>query len=123
MKKTLFAFVMSAILVAMASCGGNGHTKAFNESKKLYDKITESIKTAKTCDDVDMAAFGMLGLLGIEGLDALTADEQKELETLGEQMEKVMADKKAELGCKDDFWGSDEEEEVPSDEPAEEEAE
>ena len=110
---------MSAILIAMASCGGNGHSKAFNESKKIYDKVSESIKQAKTCDELDMAAFGILGILGVEGVDAMSAEEQKQLEDLSNTMEKVMADKKAELNCKDDdFWGDDED--TPLDEPVEE---
>lgn len=119
MKKTLFAVIMSVIMIGMASCGGNSHSKAFNESKKILDKISESVKQAKTCDDLDMAAFGILGLLGVEGIDAISEAEQKELSDLTDKMEKLMEQKKAEMDCKDDdFWGS--EDETPLDEPVEE---
>lgn len=119
MKKTLLAFVMSIIMIAMASCGGNSHTKAFNEAKKILDKINTSIKDAKTCDDLDMAAFSFLGLLGVEGIDQITEAEQKEMEELANKMEKLMEQKKTELNCSDDSsW--DMEEDVPVDEPVEE---
>ena len=89
-----------------------------NEYKKILDRITSSIKDAKTCDDLDMAAFGMLGLLGVEGLDAITEEEQAQLTELTDNMEKLMEQKKAELNCKDDnFWGDDDE--TPVDEPVE----
>ena len=118
MKKTLLAFVMSVIMIAMASCGGGNQSKAFKDSKKILDRITSSIKDAKTCDDLDMAAFGMLGLLGVEGLDAITEEEQAQLTELTDNMEKLMEQKKAELNCKDDnFWGDDDE--TPVDEPVE----
>ena len=86
MKKSLLTVIMGLIMIAFASCGGsnNGHSKAFNEAKKVYDGIQESINKATTCDDVDMAAFGVLGLLGIDGLDKLDEAENKELEELGE---------------------------------------
>lgn len=120
MKKSLLAIVMSIIMIAMASCGGNGHSKAFNESKKIIDKISESVKQAKTCEDLDMAAFGILAILGVEGVDAISEDEQKQLSDLTDKMEKLMEQKKAELNCKDeDFWGD--EDETPLDEPLEEE--
>lgn len=110
MKKSLLALVMSVIMIAMASCGGNNHSKAFNEAKKIMDRITSSIKDAKTCDDLDMAAFGFLGLLGVEGIDALSEAEQKELDEITKKMETLMEEKKAEFDCKDDdFWGSDDE--------------
>lgn len=119
MKKALLALVVSVIMITMGSCGGNGHSKAFNEAKKIMDKINTEIKDAKTCDDVDMAAFGFLGLLGVEGIDALNEAEQKEFEEMSNKMSELMAQKKAELNCKEDsFW--DDEDEVPVDEPVEE---
>ena len=86
------------------------------------DNISENIQKAKTCDDVDMAAFGVLGMLGIEGIDALSAEEQAELDKMSEDMNKLMESKKAELDCKDSFFDFDEED-VPLDEPVEEEVE
>ena len=119
MKKVLFAVVMSVIMISMASCGGNSHSKAFNESKKILDNIAESIKQSENCDDLDAAAFGILGLLGVEGIDAISEAEQKELSEITDKMEKLMEQKKAEMDCKDDdFWGS--EDETPLDEPFEE---
>ena len=122
MKKTLFALVMSVIMIGLASCGGsnNGHSKAFNESKKVLDNVMDGIKKATTCDDVDMAAFGILGLLGIDGVENMPEAEQEELTKITDEMEKVMADKKAELNCKeDDSWFTDDEE-MPADELFEE---
>ena len=112
MKKTLFALVMSIIMIGFASCGGGNknHSKAFNESKKVLDNVLESVEKAKTCDDLDMAAFGILGLLGVEGVDAIPEAEQDELTKLTEKIDKAMEAKKADLGCKDDdlFGGDDE---------------
>lgn len=119
MKKTLLALVMSVIMITMASCSGNNHSKAFNEAKKIMDKITTSVKDAKTCDDLDMAAFGFLGLLGVEGIDALSEAEQKELDEITQKMEKLMEERKAELNCKDDSFWDEDEDEVPLDEPVE----
>lgn len=115
MKKTLFALVMSVIMIGLASCGGNnGHSKAFNQSKKILDNIKSEIQKAKDCDDVDMAAFGILGLLGVEGVDAMPQSEQDELSKLTDEIDKVMADKKAELNCKeDDSWLWDDDEDMP----------
>jgi len=119
MKKTLLAFVMSVIMIAMASCGGNDHSKAFNECKKIIDNVSDAVKEAKTCDDLDMAAFGILGMLGVEGIDAMSEQEQKELDELSAKMETLMTQKKAELNCKEDesLW---EDEDMPVDEPVEE---
>ncbi len=120
MKKAFLAIVMSVIMIVMASCGGNSHSKAFNESKKIIDKISESLKQAKTCDDLDVAAFGILGLLGVEGIDAISETEQQQLSELTEKMQNLMEQKKEELECDDDdFWGSDDE--TPLDEPFDEE--
>ena len=108
MKKTLLIAVMSVIMIAMAACGGNDHSKAFNQSKKILDNITSSINKAKTCDDLDMAAFGILGMLGVEGIDAMSEAETQELSELTDKMNELMEKKRAELNCKeDDFWGSD----------------
>lgn len=121
MKKTLLAVIMGVIMIAFASCGGsnNGHSKAFNEAKKVYDNILEEVNKAKTCDDVDMAAFGVLGLLGVDGIDKLDEAENKELEELGEKVTKAMEEKKAALDCQDDYSSWWDDEEVPADEPAE----
>ena len=122
MKKSLLVLIMSVIMIGLASCGGNDHSKAFNKAKKIMDNISDNIKSAKTCDDVDMAAFGILGMLGIEGIDALSAEEQAELDKMSEEMNKLMESKKAELDCKDSFFDFDDED-VPLDEPVEEEVE
>lgn len=121
MKKTLLAVIMGVIMIAFASCGGsnNGHSKAFNEAKKVYDNILEEVNKATTCDDVDMAAFGVLGLLGVDGIDKLDEAENKELEELGEKVTKAMEDKKAALDCQDDYSSWWDDEEVPADEPVE----
>lgn len=108
MKKTLLVAIMSVIMITMAACGGGNHSKAFNQSKKILDNVTESINKAKTCDDLDMAAFGMLGMLGIEGIDAMSEEETQELSKLSDKMSELMESKRAELNCKeDDFWSSD----------------
>lgn len=121
MKKTLLAVIMGVIMIAFASCGGsnNGHSKAFNQAKKVYDNILEEVNKATTCDDVDMAAFGVLGLLGVDGIDKLDEAENKELEELGEKVTKAMEDKKAALDCQDDYSSWWDDEEVPADEPVE----
>jgi hypothetical protein len=117
MKKTLLVAIMAVIMIAFASCGGNnGHSKAFNQAKKIYDNMIEEVNKANTCDDVDMAAFGVLGLLGVEGIDKLDEAETKELEELGEKLSKAMEDKKAALDCQDDYSSWWDDEEVPVDE-------
>ena len=103
-------------MIGLASCGGNdGHSKAFKESKKILDKVTENINKAKTCDDLDMAAFGMLGMLGVEGIDAMPQEEQDELSKISDEMSKVMEKKRAELNCQDDFFGDDDAWDEPGD--------
>lgn len=121
MKKTLFALVMSVIMIGLASCGNGGHSKAFNESKKVLDNVKSEIQSAKDCDEVDMATFGILGLLGVEGADEMPDAEQEELTKLTEEIDKVLEAKKAELNCQDDESWFDEEEDMPLDEPYEEE--
>lgn len=122
MKKTLLALVMSVIMISLASCGGNnGHSKAFNESKKILDNVKEEIQNAKDCDDVDMATWGIIGLLGVEGVDAMPDAEQEELSKITEEIDKVLEAKKAELSCpEDDDWFS-EDEDMPMEELFEEE--
>lgn len=123
MKKVLFAVVMSIIMIGLASCGGNKHSKAYNESKKVLESVMEGVEKATTCDDIDMAAFGILGLLGVEGVDAMPEAEQEELSKLTDKIDEVVNAKKAELNCKDDdFFGSDDEE-FPVEEEVEETAE
>lgn len=107
MKKTLLVAVMSVIMICMAACGGNKHSKAFNESKKIMDKITSAVNKAKDCDDLDMAAFMTLGILGVEGIDAMSEEETAELSKMSDKMNELLEKKRAEFNCKDDdFWGS-----------------
>ena len=109
---------MSIIMIGLASCGGNKHSKAFNESKKVLENVMEAVEKAETCDDLDMAAFGILGLLGVEGVDAMPESEQEELSKLTDKIDELMESKKAKLDCKDDdFWGGDDE--TPFDEEIE----
>ena len=109
MKKSLLALVMGVIMITLAACGGgNKHSKAFNQSKKVLDGVLTSIEKAKTCDDLDMAAFGILGLLGVEGVDAIPEAEQDELTKLTEKIDKELEAKKAEFNCQDtDLFGGD----------------
>lgn len=99
---------MSVIMIGLASCGGNdGHSKAFKESKKILDNVTESIQKSKTCDELDMAAFGMLGMLGVEGIEAMPQSEQDELSKISDEMTKIMEKKREELNCQDSFFSDD----------------
>lgn len=114
MKKTLFALVMSVIMIGLASCGGNnGHSKAFNESKKILDNVKEEVQKAKDCDELDMATFGILGLLGVEGVDEMPDAEQEELSKITEEIDKVLEAKKVELNCQDDDSWFEDDEEMP----------
>ena len=130
--------IMGVIMITFASCGGgNGHSKAYNEAKKVLDGVMEEVNKANTCDDIDVAAFGVLGLLAVDGIDKLNeADglvsgavhttgeaDQKALDELTEQISKTVEEKKAALDCKDDFWFDDEEEDTPVDEEQPAEAE
>lgn len=122
MKKTLLVAVMSVIMICMAACGGSGHSKAFNQSKKILDGITESINKAKTCDDLDMAAFGILGMLGVEGIESMSEAENKEISDMTDKMNELMEKRRAELNCQDDdFFGSDDMDDSFFDEAEEEE--
>lgn len=110
MKKTLLFLIMSVIMIGFVSCGGNdSHSKAFRESKKILDNIKSEVEKAEDCDAVDMAAFGILGLFGVEGIEDMPEAEQEELSKLSDEIDKVMAAKKAELNCPEDndFFGGD----------------
>ena len=113
---------MSVIMIGFASCGGNnnGHSKAFNESKKILDNVMSEIQKAKTCDDVDMAAFGILGLLGVDGVENMGEAEQEELSKITDEMEKVMTQKKAALDCKEDEGWFTDDDDMPADDLFEE---
>ena len=116
--------IMGVIMITFASCGGgNGHSKAYNEAKKVLDGVMEEVNKANTCDDIDVAAFGVLGLLAVDGIDKLNEADQKALDELTEQISKTVEEKKAALDCKDDFWFDDEEEDTPVDEEQPAEAE
>lgn len=121
MKKTVFALIVCVIMIGFASCGNNNkHSKAFNESKQVLDKVMESVKQSNDCDELDMATFRILGLLGVEGVDEMPEAEQEELSKITEDIEKVLEQKKAEFNCEEDFFDSDE---LPMDEWTEEETE
>ena len=122
MKKTLFALVMSVIMIGLASCGGNsGHSKAFNESKKILDKVSQEIQDANDCDAVDMATWGIIALLGVDGIDEMPEKEQDELSKITEEIDKVLEAKKAELNCpeENDDWYNDDEDMPMEEEPVE----
>lgn len=119
MKKTLLALVMSVIMIGLASCGGgNKHSKAYNESVKILDNITEAINQADDCDGLEAAAFGILGLLGVEGLDQMPDVEQEELTKVMEEMNTLLEKKQADFGCEEEEFLDDE---MPLGEPIEEE--
>lgn len=120
MKKTLFAVIMSIIVIGLASCG-NKHSKAFNESKGVLDKVLVNIEKAETCEELDMAAFGVFGLLSVDGVDAIPETEQQELSKIVEKIDEIREAKRAEFGCQDeDLLNNDE---IPFDEEVEEELE
>lgn len=123
MKKVLLGAVMTVLMFCFAACGGgdNGHSKAFNGAKKVLDKVAKNVEKAKTCDDIDMAAFGLLGMLGVEGIDAISEAEQEELSKYSDELNQTMEKKKAELNCKDDFFGLGDDDDSAFDEPVEEE--
>lgn len=120
MKKALSIFAMAALMIIAASCNNNKHSKAFNDAKKILDKIIETVDKAETCEDLETAAWGMLGMLGVEGLDAIPEAEEQELTKLTDKLSALMEEKSAKLGCNEEM---DEEpdygDEVPFDEPGE----
>ena len=118
MKKTVLVAILSLIVICFASCSEK-HTQAYNDSKAVLDKVSEALTQATNCDDVDAAAFGIIALLGVEGAEEMPEAEQNELTKLMEDLSTAMEAKKAEFGCQDEV----EEEEVPFDEPVEEEME
>lgn len=120
MKKTLLALVMSVIMIGLASCDGtNKHSNAFNDAKKVLDKVKGDVQNANDCDELDMATFGILGLLGVEGIDSMPQAEQEELSKFTEEIDKVLEAKKAELNCQDEMEEEVESEEMPMEEPDE----
>lgn len=121
MKKTLFAVIMCVIMIGLASCGGNKHSKAFNESKGILDKVLENVEKAETCDDLDMAIFGIFDLLSVEGVDAIPEAEQQELTEITETIDEVMGAKRVLFDCQDEDLIEDEDN--PFDEEVEEELE
>ena len=121
MKKTLFALVMGIVMIGLASCGGNKHSKAFNESKRILDNIYESIDKAETCDDLDTAFVAIIDLLSVEGIDAIPETEHQELTTIAEKIDELMESKRADFGCQDDELIDNDD--IPFDEEVEEELE
>lgn len=119
MKKTILVVFMSFLMIAASSCGGQKHSKAFNESKKILEQIMDATQKAENCDDLEMAAFGILGLLGVEGLDSMPEDEQNLISELSEQLNTLMEEKSATLNCNEEEEMDDEA--WPADEPVEEE--
>ncbi len=121
MKKTLFALVMGIVMIGLASCGGNKHSKAFNESKKILDIVLENVEKAETCDDLDMAFVGIFDLLSVEGINAIPETEAQELTTITEKIDEVMEAKRADFDCQDEELIDNDD--IPFDEEVEEELE
>lgn len=120
MKKSVLAIVLGIIMIVTASCGGNKHSKAYNDSKTIIDKISESMKQAESCEDLDLAAIGLLTVLGVEGIADLSKEEQNQLSDLTNSLQKILEQKKEALGCSnEDFMSTGDE--TPLDEPIEEE--
>lgn len=121
MKKVFLITSLFAMMIGMAACGGgNKHSKAYNEAEKILKQVIESVDKAKTCDDLDMAAFGVIGIIAVEGIDELSDAEAKELTKYTDQIDESIDAKKASLGCEDEpFFDED----MPLDEPVEEEME
>ena len=114
MKKTLFALIMSVIMIGFASCGSK-HSEAFNKSKKILEDAVAAVEKADNCDDLDAAVFtGVFGLLAVEGIDQMPESEAAELETYTEKLDKAYEDKKAKLDCQDDEYDFDDD--MPMDE-------
>lgn len=121
MKKTLLAVIMGIVMIGLASCGGNKHSKAFNESKKILDNVLENVEKAETCDALDMAFVGVFDLLSVEDVNAIPEAEHQELTEITEKIDEVMGAKRAEFGCQDEQLI--EEDDIPFDEEVEEELE
>ncbi len=121
MKKTLLAVIMGIVMIGLASCGGNKHSKAFNESKKIMNSVLENVEKAETCDDLDMAFIGIIDLLSVEGINAIQEPEQQELTKISEKIDEIMGAKRTEFGCQDEDLINDDD--TPFDEEVEEELE
>lgn len=117
MKKTLFALIMSVIMIGLASCGGT--SKAFKECKQVLDGVMEKVQNAQDCDELDMATFGILALLGVEGIETMSESEQEKLSKISEEIDKVLEEKKAEFNCPEEEW-YDDDDDLPMDELFEE---
>ena len=111
MKKSFIIALAGIMLFAFTQCGG-GTTKGskeFQDNMEMYKKVEQSIKDAKTCDELGETLLGML-FMGL-GNDKDYADDEKmteaekaELEKYGEKFEELFQKQADKLGCeKDDF--------------------
>lgn len=123
MKKSLLFALICIVLMSVASCNHEKHSKAFNECKEIIDKATELSNKATNCEDLDMATFRLRGIYNIEGIDSISEDERA---LFSEQLDKLLQlveAKMAEFNCVDLPEESEISDDLPSDAPYDEEIE
>ena len=100
-------FILLAMLTlstfAMAQTPVKKYSKPYNEAKEILESVREDIKSAKDCDELDMAVLGVLALLGVEDIDKLTSTEEDLLTKLTDEIDKILEKKKVALKCEDEY--------------------
>ena len=111
MKKTLLIALAGMMLFAFTQCGGGSAkgSKEYQDTMELYKKIEETVKNAKTCDELGDAVLTMLFIGLANDTDyaddeKMTEAEETKLKKLGEQFQELIEKKAEKLGCeKEDF--------------------
>ena len=86
------------------------HCEAFNQAKQVIDEMTESIKNATTCEELDDAIWvGVFSIIVIEGIDEMPEKDDEALNTLFENLDEIYAQKRADLDCPEEEYDESEE--------------
>lgn len=109
MKKTLIISLAGIMIFAFTQCGGKGTSKGskeFQDNMELYKKVEQSIKDAKTCDELGEVLFGMLFMdMANENdyaeEDRMTEAEEAELEKYSDSFEELFKEQADKLGCEE----------------------
>ena len=102
MKNTIFALLVTVIMIGFASCGeSNKHSKGYEASKKVLDEVMVNVEQAKDCEELDIAVAGMIRLFFVE--DSITLQSEKdEISNMLTTINEVAEQKKVAMNCQEE---------------------
>ena len=106
MKKTLWVVLAGLLLFSFTQCSTLKTSKQYKDFTNLLKDTENTIKKAKSCDDLDGAvlrlALGVMAMDEYTGKDKMTDKEETKLMEYTDKVQRMYNNKAAIFGCEEE---------------------